>query len=294
MSTRWAVSLLLGIEYMAGCGWSREAAPQVLWRPPIANITLVQENLKGRDDAQWPRVGEKPIPVLSVLTNDQDGGRDSAGKEYGVTVGESGAPTIRVFDHAGQTVGFARGLSVPRSVGNWWMLAEWGPQREQVAISLLQRGGQWLAVLGIVRPPSLEWSELVRTTGRPWLRAIWIGNQLILIYNDRFVAVDPGTGHTHLVWQQPPGGKGIREPMSFLPSASRDSLLFDVMHEAPERREGIWMLRLTDGSYQELTYEDADEYTHRLLCWESPGTLLFYRRSKDGRLGIYRAVFSPA
>jgi hypothetical protein len=272
----------------------------VLFRSPIVSVELVEVGIKGPSDPRWKHWfdrghGRIDLVADGLLATSQGFSRRVAGRQYCVAVEPStSGPDIAVLDLSANKIGNVKGFSVPPSEQSWWMKAEWDPKNNRVAISFLGQLGERLAVLGVVEPPLLDWRELIRTTrpgDEPWESAIWIGPRLILVWRwEKFALVDTDTGALTLLHERRhPEVEGFRRPAYLVASADAGLVLFDIRHHWRERQEGISMLDLGTGECEELTYESAREYSHRLVGWEAPDKLLFLRDNHDGTWSAYRA-----
>lgn len=155
--------------------------------------------------------------------------------------------------------------------------------------------GQSSWEIAVVEPPSVNPRRICsRSDGSRMSSALWVGDLIVILYEYGQgeciggFTVDPSTGAQREIWTEstvadPEEG---RVDMVWGPMASPDGryVAFTRMttSHTPHRHQwSVWMLDLTVGTAEQVTYEEGDSYLHAVVRWDSPRSLLFSRRAHE-------------
>ncbi|MBN1458469.1 MAG: hypothetical protein JXA57_02965 [Armatimonadetes bacterium] len=293
--TRYLVACILSsMCLLGGCSRTPDEVP-VLFSPPVTSVTVLERDLKGRDDSRWPQGPDewgatRGAPIGAEYSLDTTG----PGRPYAIRSVDGSrqqkALVLAIADRTGEEIARTEALPVPSDARDWLLLAHWDPTGSHVAITFLERGNDWRHVVGVLDLPSGEVRQILRDDGSQWERALWIGDRLILVYRDKIVGVDAEDGRVKQLY--PETGTDHRRDIGLaLASPDGTFLLFDRRPVGGPDQSGIYSLDLITGTYGQTIGEQSDTYTLSLLHWSSEKTLVFDRVNNSGTWDVLEATF---
>ena len=130
-----------------------------------------------------------------------------------------------------------------------------------------------------------------------WPFVLWAGKNLFVVLQDdasnRVWAFEGGRGEPAIVYEEENKG-GARfpiDPDSCAVSPDGAFIAFSRIHCYPHSSKsgGVWMLNLSTGKCQRVTWEAEDNFSHMFNRWEGNNDFTFLRRTTSGQWDLWRA-----